>query len=115
MVHQRLNVVNFFMMTRRRPMGEETIYECDPSTGSGQASRLWTVSYPGGMSRAYTYDALMRLQSLTATDPGGTPLLNDQYTHDDVGNRLWAYRYEAEPTETGRNRRFRCKTKVLHS
>jgi YD repeat-containing protein len=37
---------------------------------------------------SFEYDAFGRLESLTATDPGGTPLLNYAYTHDEVGNLL---------------------------
>jgi len=42
--------------------------------------------FPGGTQTTYTYDALMRLKSLTAADPGGNPLLAYQYTYDEVGN-----------------------------
>lgn len=44
------------------------------------------MTFPGGTQRVYGYDALMRLQSLTVTDPGGNPLLDYAYTYDSTGN-----------------------------
>lgn len=44
------------------------------------------MTFPGGTQRASGYDALMRLQSLLVTDPGGNPLLDYTYTYDNVGN-----------------------------
>jgi RHS repeat-associated protein len=40
----------------------------------------------GGTQRMYGYDALMRLNTLTVTDPGGNPLLDYAYTYDTTGN-----------------------------
>ena len=51
-------------------------------------NRPATVNFPGGTQRNYTYDALMRLQTLTVLDPNSTPLLNYQYSYDEVGNIL---------------------------
>jgi RHS repeat-associated protein len=61
------------------------------------------MTFPGGTQRVYEYDALMRLQSLTVTDPGGNPLLDYTYTYDHVGNieikttehGLYGYEYDA--------------------
>jgi RHS repeat-associated protein len=51
-------------------------------------NRPATMNFPGGTQRTSAYDSLMRIQSLTVTDPGGTPLLNYQYSYDEVGNIL---------------------------
>jgi RHS repeat-associated protein len=66
-------------------------------------NRPATIDYPGGTQRTYTYDALMRLQSLSVTDPSSNPLLNYQYSYDEVGNILtkttehgnYSYGYDA--------------------
>jgi RHS repeat-associated protein len=55
-------------------------------------SYTWTrpdrVSYPGGGARTYTYDPLMRLRRLLASDPGGNALLDVQYQYDRLNNIL---------------------------
>jgi hypothetical protein len=43
-------------------------------------NRPKSMVFPGGTQRTAVYDALMRLQSVTVTDPGGMPLLNYAYT-----------------------------------
>lgn len=61
------------------------------------------MTFPGGTQRTYGYDALMRLNTLTATDPGGNPLLDYAYTYDEVGNivtkatehGMYGYDYDA--------------------
>ncbi len=42
--------------------------------------------FPGGSTREYTYDPLMRLKQLTANDPGGNVLFDYQYEYDRIGN-----------------------------
>jgi YD repeat-containing protein len=46
------------------------------------------VTFPGGGTREYVYDALQRISRLTARDPGGNPLLEAQFTYDAVNNLL---------------------------
>ncbi len=66
-------------------------------------NRPKTITFPGGTQRTAIYDALMRIQSLSVTDPGGNPLLNYQYTYDSVGNiqikttehGMYAYGYDS--------------------
>ena len=51
-----------------------------------QWNRPKTMLYPGGSTREYEYDPLMRLTRLVATDPGGNALLDYSYEYDTTGN-----------------------------
>ena len=42
--------------------------------------------YPGGSTREYEYDPLMRLTRLVVTDPGGNSILDYSYEYDSLGN-----------------------------
>ena len=56
------------------------------------ADHLWnrpgTVTYPGGVLRSYEYDSLIRYRRISATDPGGTSLLDLWYEYSPAGNIL---------------------------
>ncbi len=41
---------------------------------------------PGGSTKQFEYDPLMRVKSITAKDPGQNDLLNYQYNYDKVDN-----------------------------
>ena len=51
-----------------------------------QWNRPKTMLYPGGSTREYEYDPLMRLTRLTALDPGGNSILDSSYEYDSLGN-----------------------------
>lgn len=51
-------------------------------------NRPQAMAFPGGTQQTYTYDALMRIQSLNVLDPNLNSLLNYQYSYDEVGNIL---------------------------
>ena len=44
------------------------------------------MTLPGGTSKEFTYDPLMRITGITSADPGGNPILHYQYTHDKMDN-----------------------------
>jgi len=44
------------------------------------------MTLPGGSTKQYTYEPLMRINSITAKDPGQNPLMNYQYTYDKMDN-----------------------------
>ncbi|KAB7627951.1 RHS repeat-associated core domain-containing protein [Alkalilimnicola sp. S0819] len=44
------------------------------------------VTLPGGGDQTYAYDALMRPQRISATDPANNPLMDYQYEYDPAGN-----------------------------
>ncbi|MCP4569523.1 MAG: hypothetical protein GY841_18255, partial [FCB group bacterium] len=50
----------------------------------------WTrpaeITLPGGSTRKYTYDPLMRVESIVSKDPGQNELMNYQYTYDQMDN-----------------------------
>lgn len=52
----------------------------------------WTaptkVTLPGGSNQNYSYDNLLRTQSITVKDPAQNPLLSRQYSYDKAGNVL---------------------------
>ncbi len=45
-----------------------------------------TELLPGGTKRTYDYTAQMQLKGIAITDPAQNPIMNYQYTYDDVGN-----------------------------
>jgi len=49
-------------------------------------NRTANITLPGGSTKEYTYDPLMRTQSITAKDPGQNPVMNYQYTYDRMDN-----------------------------
>ena len=49
-------------------------------------NRPKSMMLPGGSTRQFEYDPLMRVKSITAKDPGQNVLLNYQYSHDKVDN-----------------------------
>ena len=51
-----------------------------------QWNRPTTILYPGGGKRELEYDGLMRLNTLTAKDPGGNSVLEYAYEYDGSGN-----------------------------
>jgi len=44
------------------------------------------MTYPGGSSKTFEYDPLMRLRQITAKDPAATPIMNYQYDYDPMDN-----------------------------
>jgi RHS repeat-associated protein len=62
-----------------------------PGTGSiTYPSYIWnrpaSMTLPGGSTKEFTYDPLMRTQSITTKDPGQNPLMNYAYTYDRMDN-----------------------------
>lgn len=51
-------------------------------------NRSATVNYPGGTQRTYGYDALMRLETLVATVPDSTPIMDYGYPQYDEGGNI---------------------------
>ena len=49
-------------------------------------NRPASVTLPGGSTKDYVYDPLMRVESITAKDPAQNVLMNYQYTHDKMDN-----------------------------
>lgn len=52
------------------------------TVGAYQWNRPTSITLPGGSTRQYQYDPLMRVKSIVAKDPGQNNLLNYQYTYD---------------------------------
>ena len=44
------------------------------------------MTLPGGSTKEYTYDPLIRTQSITSKDPGQNPLMNYAYNYDRMDN-----------------------------
>jgi len=44
------------------------------------------MTLPGGSTKEYAYDPLMRINSITSKDPGQNPLMNYNYTYDKMDN-----------------------------
>ena len=59
-------------------------------TGFSYNSTAWNsptaMVLPGGARQDYTYDPLMRLDTITASDPGANPVMTRGYTYDPQGN-----------------------------
>ena len=51
-------------------------------------NRPGTMTYPGGVTRSLSYDALMRPNSLSVAAPDDTPLMNYVYGYTPAGNIL---------------------------
>ena len=49
-------------------------------------NRPASVTLPGGSTRSYEYDALMRIKQITAKDPADNDILNYQYDYDRMDN-----------------------------
>jgi len=49
-------------------------------------NRPTNVSLPGGGKKEYTYDPLMRMDTLSAKDPAQSTLMNTQYAYDKMDN-----------------------------
>ncbi len=66
-------------------------------------NRPANMTLPGGSTKEYEYDPLMRVKQITAKDPGQNILMNYQYTYDkmdniaekDTENGSYAYGYDA--------------------
>src|SRR6056297_2796954 len=49
-------------------------------------NRPVSMTLPGGTSKEFTYDPLMRITEMTSHDPGGNQILNSHYTYDKMDN-----------------------------
>jgi len=49
-------------------------------------NRPAAMTLPGGISKEFTYDPLMRITEMTSHDPGGNQILNSHYTYDKIDN-----------------------------
>ncbi|ABW67703.1 RHS repeat domain-containing protein [Desulfosudis oleivorans] len=49
-------------------------------------NRPAAITLPGGATREFEYDPLMRVKEITSLDPGGNALLNYTYAHDAMDN-----------------------------
>ncbi len=66
-------------------------------------NRPESITLPGGTTREYAYDPLMRIRQITARDPGNNDVLNYQYDYDKMDNIIarvtgegdYHYRYDA--------------------
>ena len=56
------------------------------TTSAYKWNRPATIQYPGGTRQTRTYDPLMRLTSVTDTDPGSNAFMSYAYTHDKLDN-----------------------------
>ncbi|RJP79798.1 MAG: hypothetical protein C4522_09325, partial [Desulfobacteraceae bacterium] len=56
------------------------------TVGAYQWNRPTSITLPGGSTRQYQYDPLMRVKSIVAKDPGQNNLLNYQYAYDKMDN-----------------------------
>jgi RHS repeat-associated protein len=64
-----------------------------PAVGSiNYNSYTWTrpqsITLAGGTKKQYTYDPLMRVKSISVTDPGLNSIMDYQYSYDRMGNIL---------------------------
>jgi RHS repeat-associated protein len=60
----------------------EVGYTYDAASWNSPASRI----LPGGATTDYSYDPLMRIESIVATDPGNNTLMSREYTYSPVGD-----------------------------
>jgi large repetitive protein len=51
-----------------------------------QWNRPTNITLPGGSSKTYVYDPLMRVKTISSSDPGQNVLLNYQYNYDKMDN-----------------------------
>ena len=58
-------------------------------------NRPASMTLPGGSTKTFEYDPLMRIKKITAKDPGQNELLNYQYSYDKKDN------IESKTTEHG--------------
>ena len=85
------------------PDGNTTVYEYDAGNrlagitvpGQGQISYEYNTAnwnnpvsmlFPGGSGQSYTHDPLMRLKTITGTDPGQNTLMSRGYEYSPAGN-----------------------------
>ena len=85
------------------PDGNTIVYDYDQGSrlagitlpGAGQAGisynpASWnsptSMSLPGGTRQEFAHDALMRLKTITAKDPGQNPVMTRQYSYDTSSN-----------------------------
>jgi len=61
-----------------------------PNAGVISRTYKWNrpelVTYPGGSTRAYAYDGLMRVAGITSKDPGQNIMMDYSYTYDNSDN-----------------------------
>jgi len=61
-----------------------------PNAGVISRTYKWNrpelVTYPGGSTRAYAYDGLMRVAGITSKDPGQNIIMDYSYTYDNADN-----------------------------
>ena len=46
------------------------------------------ILLPGGTTKSYAYDPLMRVKQILAKDPAGNAVLDYSYSYDSIGNIL---------------------------